>query len=1182
MPARDPILSPRSFRSGSSVPKSGPNMPASSSQQWTGFYLPETSAIYNNFDDSNVSEADTAQMGPSSPSAAAAGLSQSPAHPRPVVSGSQWLSAATNIQQPSPNRPGFLRRQDSSSSYRSERFSFSDTPEVIRNRTAFLADMPFRRSPSFSGSINAPLRITPLTAISPSTADHGDNSMDSLALSDSEANPSAQSYEIRRAQVQKLSTKPTISSSISQNVSDSSPTPAPPVQLSTTFGKRKESPSVAPSDGSPSGITRMFASRSKSRSPTESPERCQRTTGDGVDERVGRPDAAKYVPAVKVRKPTGGQSDSEGDGANTPTPTQSTTVPAATRSVSGHHTTVDFGTPEAERVPLLADGIGQTYGGYNTGPAATFPVSFPASPFSKKFFGHAISQTGHTLGHWKTYSDVIREGISSLPAVILGLLLNVLDGVSYGFIMFPAGSIFAGFGSLGVSMFFVTTIVSQLVYSLGGSTFAGANGSMMIEVVPFFHILAAGITDFIGENDPEAIISTTMVAFAFSSIITGLSFFALGHYKLGNIIGFFPRHILVGCIGGVGVFLVETGLEVSASINDDDGFQYNWKTLKLFLTNTHVLSLWIPAFALAVLLRVITHRVQHQLVFPIYFLTIPLVFYTVTTILRLDLTTLREHGWVFDVGQQTVPWYRFYQYFNFSKTNFAALMATMPTQLALLFFNILHPPLNVPALAVSLNVDEVDTNRELVAHGISNFLAGCLGTVPNYLVYVNTLMFYRVGGGSRVSGILLAAGTAVLLVVGTGPIGYIPIMLVGALIFVLGIDLIKEAVWDTRHRTTWPEYITIVAIMICMSLWDFVVGVLFGIVLACFFFVVQNSQRRSIRTLYTGASSMSAVRRPSAHREYLREVGRQTVIMRLQGKSFPDALGFLFFGTITYVEETIRKFMDHAQWEQHPIRFLIIDLSLVGGLDMSSAEAFGRIHRLLITKNVTLIFCGIAYESPVADALQSVDLWTDKGENVEVFESLNDAMEWTENAYLRAWFSAPQQQKTERVDNKPIAPQPVEEPPTHDTEEPINTLMKAFSSYSPSLPLSFYTTLAPYLEQFIVPESHTLFSQDDESDGLYFIEHGVLRATYRFVNGQGVEESMVSGTLAGELSALSGMPRNATVVAERQSVLWKLSLEELVRMEREQPEIAKTFTKLVLKAAKIDYDVLLASMATRA
>jgi SulP family sulfate permease len=45
----------------------------------------------------------------------------------------------------------------------------------------------------------------------------------------------------------------------------------------------------------------------------------------------------------------------------------------------------------------------------------------------------------------------------------------------------------------------------------------------------------------------------------------------------------------------------------------------------------------------------------------------------------------------------------------------------------------------VPALAVSLG-QEVDTNKELVAHGYSNLFAGLAGTVPNYLVYVNTLL----------------------------------------------------------------------------------------------------------------------------------------------------------------------------------------------------------------------------------------------------------------------------------------------------------------------------------------------------------------------------------------------------------------------------------------------------------
>jgi len=80
---------------------------------------------------------------------------------------------------------------------------------------------------------------------------------------------------------------------------------------------------------------------------------------------------------------------------------------------------------------------------------------------------------------------------------------------------------------------------------------------------------------------------------------------------------------------------------------------------------------------------------------------------------------------------------------------------------------------------------------------------------------------------------MLALATFGLLLLGTAPIAYIPIMLVGSLIFVLGIDLVKEALWDTRHRTSRSEYITIVSIMVCMTVWDFVAGVLFGIVVSC-------------------------------------------------------------------------------------------------------------------------------------------------------------------------------------------------------------------------------------------------------------------------------------------------------------------------------------------------------------
>lgn len=108
--------------------------------------------------------------------------------------------------------------------------------------------------------------------------------------------------------------------------------------------------------------------------------------------------------------------------------------------------------------------------------------------------------------------------------------------------------------------------------------------------------------------------------------------------------------------------------------------------------------------------------------------------------------------------------------------------------------------------------------------------------------------------------------------------------------------------------------------------------------------------------------------------------------------------------------------------------------------------------------------------------------------------------------------------------------------------------------------------LALYFERITVPKGHVLWRQGDAADGLYVIGAGVLRATYRFAaHTPVIEESMVPGTLAGELSGLAGLARNATVVAECPAVLWRLGADALRRLEAERPELARTFTALVLK-----------------
>lgn len=56
---------------------------------------------------------------------------------------------------------------------------------------------------------------------------------------------------------------------------------------------------------------------------------------------------------------------------------------------------------------------------------------------------------------------------------------------------------------------------------------------------------------------------------------------------------------------------------------------------------------------------------------------------------------------------------------------------------------------------------------------------------------------------------MLAAATAGIMVIGPVIIGYIPVMVVGALIFLLGIELLQEALVDTWGKLSRLEYLTV-------------------------------------------------------------------------------------------------------------------------------------------------------------------------------------------------------------------------------------------------------------------------------------------------------------------------------------------------------------------------------------
>lgn len=162
----------------------------------------------------------------------------------------------------------------------------------------------------------------------------------------------------------------------------------------------------------------------------------------------------------------------------------------------------------------------------------------------------------------------------------------------------------------------------------------------------------------VGEDNPRAVIATTITSYAISSILTGIVFFLMGIFKCGYIVGFIPRHILTGCIGGVGWFLIATGFEVSARL--DSNLDYNLATLrKLFERDT--VALWSIPLILAIILYRMQQTFKNRYLLPVYILTIPAIFYFFALSLdQLDLNQLTRDGWVFEGPEAGEPWWYFY------------------------------------------------------------------------------------------------------------------------------------------------------------------------------------------------------------------------------------------------------------------------------------------------------------------------------------------------------------------------------------------------------------------------------------------------------------------------------------------------------------------------------------------
>jgi predicted acylesterase/phospholipase RssA/CRP-like cAMP-binding protein len=101
-----------------------------------------------------------------------------------------------------------------------------------------------------------------------------------------------------------------------------------------------------------------------------------------------------------------------------------------------------------------------------------------------------------------------------------------------------------------------------------------------------------------------------------------------------------------------------------------------------------------------------------------------------------------------------------------------------------------------------------------------------------------------------------------------------------------------------------------------------------------------------------------------------------------------------------------------------------------------------------------------------------------------------------------------------------------------------------------------------HLEWFLVPGGHAVCRQGDVSDGLYLVASGRLSVIREAPSG---EETVLShagrGDSVGEVAALTGNPRSATVRTLRDSLLARLDRTGLERLLESHPKLILSLTR---------------------
>lgn len=503
---------------------------------------------------------------------------------------------------------------------------------------------------------------------------------------------------------------------------------------------------------------------------------------------------------------------------------------------------------------------------------------------------------------------------------------DVTAGIIVAIIALPLSIALALASGVGPEAGIFTAIVAGFVISaLGGSSVQIAGPTAA------FATIVAGI---VAKNGMDGLIIATILAGVFL-ILMGLCHF-------GSLIKFIPYTITTGFTSGIAVTIVIGQLKDFFGISYPDGVKpiETTEKLKAFFENFSTFSLdalIVGGVSLAILILApyVLKKVPGSL--PAVIVGILMVKFLPLKVATIDnLYTISN-----SLPTLHIP-----------SMNLSMIGDALPNAFTIAVLAAIESLLSCVVADGMIN-GKHRSDMELVAQGAGNIASALFGGIPATGAIARTAANIKNGGRTPIAGIVHSITLVVVLVVLMPFAGMIPMPTIAAILFVVAYNMCQWRTFVHLIRTApKSDIIVLLTTFILTVVFDLVVAIEIGMVLACLLFIKRMSEETHVDS-WTYVDDDT----PDVD-EHLRRLPLQIRVYEITGP--------LFFGAADAIEHIVVKDFTTC---------LILRMRSVPALDSTALNALQNLTKVCESKGITLVFSHVN-EQPMKVMVKSgfVDL----------------------------------------------------------------------------------------------------------------------------------------------------------------------------------------------------------------